>query len=347
VWQLARDLARRFAIMKTSHLASRGFLLVAFLAHISVAGLAHAESEKITGPTVQGNLAIYLIRGSDRPNAKTYLTLQEALAQKKAVVRETGNVNELTIENTSQDADIYIQAGDIVKGGQQDRTLGNDFVLEPKAKLPISAFCVEHGRWSKRGKESVQQFESCNDQVASKDLKMAVKSRKAQGEVWKNVAESQAKLSGNVGAPVAAPESASSLQLSLENDRVKASTDSYIAALGKAIDDAPDAIGFAFAINGKINSVDAYSSHELFKKMWPKLLKAAAVEAVAELQKGKNFEAPTTAQVEATISAAQTGQSSEEKPSKRIKEITRDNKDSVLFETKDQDVAVHDNVLVK
>jgi hypothetical protein len=68
---------------------------------------------------------------------------------------------------------------------------------------------------------------------------------------------------------------------------------------------------------------------------------------VAELQKDKTFDPPTTAQVEAAISAAQTGQASEDKLSKRIKEITHDNKDSVLFETNDQDVSVHRNVVVK
>jgi hypothetical protein len=333
--------------MRIPHLAPRHAALVVGATLALTANSLRAEPEKITGPESHENLAIYVIHGADRSKGKTYLTLQEALAQKKAIVVETKNVNQLSIQNVSKDTDIYIQAGDIVKGGQQDRTLGTDLVLEPKAKVPIAAFCVEHGRWSQRGNEAAGHFATANDQVASKDLKLAVKSLKEQGEVWKKVAETQAKLSSNVGVAVAAPESASSLQLTLENQKLQVTADTYIAALRKTLEDTPDAIGFAFAINGKINSADLYGSPELFRKMWPKLLKAAAVEAVAELQKGKSFDVPTVAQVEAALAAAKTGKTSEEKVSKRVKEVTCETKDSVFFETSDQDVALHRNLLVK
>jgi len=333
--------------MKIPYLAPHRLAFIALAAFVSTISPVHAGPEKITGPSTHENLAVYLIHGANRVSGKTYLTLQEALAQKKAVVRETGNVNQLSIENTSKDSDIYIQAGDIVKGGQQDRTLGTDLILESKSKVPIASFCVEQGRWSKRGKESSQQFATTTDQVASKELKLAVKYKKAQGEVWDKVAEAQSKLSSNVGTPVAAPQSTSSLQLTLENDRVKASADSYLTALGKVADDAPDAIGLAFAINGKVSAIDTYGSHDLFKKMWPKLLKAAAVEAVANLQKGKIFESPATADVQSAISAAEAGKPSEEKVSKRVKAITRESTESVLFETRDKDVSIHRNLVAK
>ena len=44
-------------------------------------------------------------------------------------------------------------------------------------------------------------------------------------------------------------------------------------------------IGYVFAINGHINSADVYASRALFLKLWPKLLEASAVEAIAELNK--------------------------------------------------------------
>src|SRR5260221_11743471 len=168
--------------MKTTHLTSYRLAFFALAALVSTLSPVRAESDKITGPQAHDNLAVYLIHGADSAKAKSYLTLQEALAQKKAIVRETQNVNQLSIENTSKDAEIYIQAGDIVKGGQQDRTLGTDLILEPKTKVPIASFCVEQGRWSKRGKESVQQFDTPTDQVASKELKLPVKSRKHHGQ---------------------------------------------------------------------------------------------------------------------------------------------------------------------
>ncbi len=60
------------------------------------------------------------------------MPLARALAQKKVIVRETGSVSKLTIENLS-DEEVYVQAGEIVKGGQQDRVLSMDLVLPPKS----------------------------------------------------------------------------------------------------------------------------------------------------------------------------------------------------------------------
>jgi hypothetical protein len=107
---------------------------------------------RITGPYTHENLSVFLIHGSTRA-AKTLLTLEEAVAQRKVVVYETRNVNELSIENVSNE-DVFIQSGEIVKGGAQDRTLKDDFILPTKSgRVNISAFCVEHGRWTRRGNE--------------------------------------------------------------------------------------------------------------------------------------------------------------------------------------------------
>src|SRR6185312_371473 len=116
--------------------------------------------------------------------------------------RETREVNELSIENISGD-EVYVQSGDIVKGGQQDRMMAVDLILPPRSgKIPISAFCVENGRWSRRGNEEVTTFTSSGNAVASREVKLAAKARGSQGEVWKEVAAAQDKLSRNVGGNV-------------------------------------------------------------------------------------------------------------------------------------------------
>jgi hypothetical protein len=86
----------------------------------------------LSGPYSHKNLTIFLIHGKDQTTGKPPLTLQEAMAQKKVVVRETGDVNNLTIQNRSRE-EVFVQAGDIVKGGQQDRVLALDLILPPKA----------------------------------------------------------------------------------------------------------------------------------------------------------------------------------------------------------------------
>src|SRR5438270_3758961 len=58
---------------------------------------------RLSGPYTQDNLTVFLIHGDDQLKGKTFLTLQEALEQKKVIVHETKNVNQLSIENVSAD----------------------------------------------------------------------------------------------------------------------------------------------------------------------------------------------------------------------------------------------------
>jgi hypothetical protein len=102
------------------------------------------------------------------------LTLQEALAKGSVQVTETGRVNELQIENTGAE-EVFIQAGDIVKGGKQDRVLTVSFLLPSKSgRVPIASFCVEQGRWSARGKEDQSKFSSAHEAMPSRAALLAM-----------------------------------------------------------------------------------------------------------------------------------------------------------------------------
>jgi hypothetical protein len=297
-----------------------------------------AGDYKISGPYTHENLTIFLIHGKDTISGKKFLTLQEAMQQKVVIVHETKDVNELTIENVSRDQEVYVQSGDIVKGGQQDRVLAVDLIVPPRSgKIPIAAFCVESGRWSKRGSEVAGKFESSNEVVATRDLKLAANKTKSQSEVWAKVSEAQDKLSQNVGASVNSTVSGSSLQLSLENSRVQEMTADYVRKLSGIINGKTDVIGYAFTINGKINSADVYGSNALFQKLWPKLLKASAVEAIAELQKGAKFETVKSASVKDFFVEAEDGKATEDNVAGRVKRVTRETDENIVFETRDQD----------
>ena len=105
-------------------------------------------------------------------------------------------------------------------------------------------------------------------------------------------------------------ESRTSLQLTLENERLKSAQQSFIAALEKQALEGDDIIGVVIAVNGKISSGDVYPSNGLFRKMWPKLVRAAAAEAVASKQVAAPA-APAAAEAEKFLAEAQTGDVSE------------------------------------
>lgn len=303
---------------------------------------------KLSGPYTHENLSIFLVHGKDRLKG-TFLTLQEALEQKRVIVHETKDVNELSIENRSS-FDVFVQAGDIVKGGQQDRMIAVDLIVPPTSgRIPLAAFCVEQGRWGVRGGERSGSFSSSADAVATKDLKLAAKSARSQEEVWQNVTVAQEKLSANLNTTVNSTVSASSLQLAVENSAVRAGADAYVKALASIVHGKRDVIGYVFAINGKVNSADIYASNQLFQKLWPKLLNANAVEAIAELQKGP-FEAATETAVKSFLTEAESGKAVEKDVTKRVQLVTREDDKHAFFETRDraQDgVWVHRNYIRK
>jgi len=308
------------------------------------------DGYRLEGPFTQGNLTVFLVHGKDKIKGQTFITLQEALVQRKVIVRETREVNSLTIENVSSE-EVYVQSGDIVKGGAQDRMLVTDLILPPRSgKIAIDAFCVENGRWSRRGNEEVTQFTSSANAVASREVKLAAKQKSSQSEVWAEVAAAQDKLSRNVGGSVKSATSPTSFQLALENKQVTTSADSYIKALSGIADGKTDVIGYVFAINGKINSADIYASNVLFKKLWPKLLQASAIEAVAEVRQGQKFEAPKPVEVEGFLKDGDAGPEQQKNVSGRVQMVTRDSKENISFDTRDRakaDVVVHRNIIKK
>jgi hypothetical protein len=321
------------------------------------------DGSRLSGPAVHGNLAIYFIHGNSR-NGPIPLTLQEALAKKVIAVREIGRVNELEAENTGAE-EIFIQAGDIVKGGQQDRVLSVSLVLPPHSgATSIPSFCVESGRWSARGKEDVTTFSSANSALPSRKAKieLAESALPAAGglgssavgmrqqAIWNNVSHIQGKLSSNLGASVAAPRSQTSLQLTLENSRLEREQGEYISVLQPLGEQGADIVGYVFAVNGRLNSADIYPSNGLFRKMWPKLLRASATEAIAA-RDAANEPAPPTAAVIEFIDSASSARSVETRAGNQSRISMRASAKALYLETRPAAAPainwVHRNYLAK
>ncbi len=290
------------------------------MAAFAFSASSHAAGDaRISGPHVHDNLAVYFIHG-ESAGGPVPLTLAEAIEQARVKVFETGDVNELKIENIGDEA-VFIQSGDIVKGGKQDRVITSSLIVPPKSgEVPLAAFCVEQGRWSARGTESVARFTSSYESVPSREAKLAMKAPRAaatgstgenrtasrQADVWDSVSKMQMKLSSGVRADVASPSSETSLQLSLENEKLKEQRSAYVKALQAAGEGGGDIVGYAFAINGKLNSVDVYASNGLFRKMWAKQVQSAATEAIGE-KDGKAEPVPSGDAVKAFLGEAKQG----------------------------------------
>jgi hypothetical protein len=174
-----------------------------------VAGQALADSppdtrtneHRLSGPYRHENLTVFLIRGQDQLAGRHFLTLPQALAQKKAVIRETKSVNELSIQNVSGMDQIFVQSGDIIKGGEQDRMVAMDMVLSPSSgRVSLRVFCVERGRWHRRGNEPAATFSSSSYNAPLSKLKLAARSSQSQEDVWAEVSNAQLALAQGVAS---------------------------------------------------------------------------------------------------------------------------------------------------
>jgi hypothetical protein len=356
-----RDSMRRRAFMG---------LVASYVAFLPVAASAVTADElRVTDPVVHENLAVYFVHGQ-AAGGHVPVSLEEALAGERVRVRETGSVNELTIENVG-DKEVFVQSGDIVKGGRQDRVLSVDLLLPPHSgQVSIAAFCVESGRWSARGQEDSRQFSAAAAAMPSHEARLAMRAympsaaapigpvvgqlienpaadvHARQSEIWATVKTTQDRLARAVGAQVAAPASPSSLQLSLENEKLKIAQAAYM----KTMQGSPlgtDVVGYVAAINGKIVGGDVYAAPDLFRKMWPKLLAASVTEAIST-NDAAAASPPSADQVAAFLKAAVSGPETEHVMNASVRVATRDSDATLYAETRRADgVWVHRNYLVK
>jgi hypothetical protein len=109
-------------------------------------------------------------------------------------------------------------------------------------------------------------------------------------------------------------------------------------------------VGCAFAVNNTLRSAEIYASPELFRKMWPKLLKSAAIEATAGVTDIPIRPTLTTGDVRAFLAAADEGHADSKDLSAREKLVTRENDKALMFETQDRerkDATVHKSYVAK
>jgi len=140
------------------------------------------------------------------------------------------------------------------------------------------------------------------------------------------------------------------LQLTLENKLVKESTNDYVKSLSSIINGKRDVIGFVFAINGQINSADVYSSNALFAKLWPKMLDASAIEAVAELKADEKFQPVEVDAVKGFLRESQAGKAETKRVTARTSVVKSETEKNLFFETQDRSRSktwLHRNYLAK
>ena len=119
----------------------------------------------------------------------------------------------------------------------------------------------------------------------------------------------------------------------------------FKAALAGILEGRPHAVGLVAAVNGKFTTSDVYADPGLFRKVFPRLLESATLEALA--MKGKTATAPTGVQAAAFLVDAEKGSSSTEKIREGLEANTVDNAKSVQFDYRWNNESLHRQTLSK
>lgn len=281
-------------------------------------GLPLGTEHTIGAGTVIDNLTVFPIYAKQPEDLGEFTTLESAIAAKSAVVREVGadgrhgassagaqqrdgddggsaRVDTVVIENKGR-LPILVLAGTIVKGGNQDRQIGEDFVVAPGKTVDVAAFCVEHGRWNgaRDGKSTGGQFVA-QKSLALGSVRAAGQYDKNQGEVWNQVA--QVNAANKKGAP------SGTLLATLDDAQIaqrrSAMATQLTSAVGRA-DRQDKLVGVAYAVDGKVKGVRWFAGTKLFQLHRETLLHTAAMEAIAaSASRAAGAAAPAPARAEA------------------------------------------------
>jgi hypothetical protein len=241
----------------------------------------HRSPFQFIAPIQHENLTIQFLLGSSVPPA--YLTLAEGCRLNIVEILETGTVGRLTVHNRSPKKPLFIQLGELLKGGLQDRTIATDLILNPgELYESLSVYCVEQARWSKRREEDHKKFVSTQDFVATKPLRSSLERRDDQRAVWEAVASVKDNMSQQLSGYIESAVSPSSLQLSLEDSALQKNVQQWFRTISGQTSVEPTTLGVAIGINNRLEKIEWYGHTRLFRLLWPGLLRAAILEALLE-----------------------------------------------------------------
>jgi hypothetical protein len=123
----------------------------------------------------------------------------------------------------------------------------------------------------------------------------------------------------------------------------------HVAALTALAADHPDAVGYLYAVNGKISGGDIYASPRLFRKLWPRLLEASVTEAVAEGADGSAAPGIAADDAATFLTAMDSAAATDQQLPAGVTLVSRETDKAAAFETRSDSVDgwLHRSYIVK
>ncbi len=230
------------------------------------------QGVRVDQPREAGGLQVFGLRweGSDL----TYTTLDEGLSRGLLEVTEVndgGSVPTLKVANKG-DTMAFLMAGEQLSGGKQNRVLNASIMVPAHGELPIPVSCVERGRWAYRsahfgsaGSSSHSALRHLMHKHVTASYRHSGQPLSNQGEVWQEVDRKLAESCSDSQTHV--------LQKAYED------TERVLAEVAGQLAPPEGAMGGVFAYGGRIVGFDLFDQPGTLASLWPKLLRAYAIDA--------------------------------------------------------------------
>ncbi len=274
------------------HRLAKG-LVWGLVASLSVLSLAGARSIKLAplleepflpitvAPGVEvGRLTIFPVMARGKVRPLDVLSLDQAMKSGRLVITEhkRARVRSLTAANKSDKA-VFIMAGEMIVGAKQDRMVGQDIVIPPLSSLEIPVYCVEKRRW----RHVSRKFSSLG-RAAPQKVRSLAYAKVSQRRVWTGV--------GEVNERVGAKPPTATLRAAYQDPKVKQKIKQYLGRLNQLPQKYSRMVGVVVVVKGRFLAADIFGRPELFARMWPKLVRSYALDAVGGSAQGPALAGP-------------------------------------------------------
>jgi len=230
------------------------------------------QTVEVGDPVALFGLQVFPLRWRQAADVN-YTTLDEAVREgnlEVTEVTESGSVPQLRVTNKGE-VRTFLMAGEQLSGGKQNRVLNASIMVAPHSELPIPVSCVERGRWGYRspnfsgcGSSSNSRLRKTMHSSVTRHYRASGTARCDQGAVWNEVDRKITETCGSSPTSV--------LQDAYE------STTEWLNGFLDQLDCPTDASGVVFAYDGKIVGFDLFDHPATLAKLWPKLLRAYAID---------------------------------------------------------------------
>jgi len=220
------------------------------------------------------NITVFPIFGKTGEGV-SFITLNEAVKTgciEVTEISERGSVPDLKVKNKS-DHHILIFDGETLIGAKQNRIVNTTIIILPRKEVIIPVSCVEKGRWSYKAqnfKASASRLypelrrEVCRDTFSS--LKRTARAYSDQGKVWNRINHKMAAMH------------VSSFTGAMED--IFTEYGNKLSDLSAKFKTHDGQIGATILINSKLTLLEIFSSPEVLKNTFEKIINSVGIDAL-------------------------------------------------------------------